>query len=88
MPSGQDQSSKALPFERLIVTPVLGWPHNLSRRRTKTNRFRKLTHTIWHRRYYIIWVPKYRHRILAGAVANEIGNCIRAFSQPFGYRLS
>jgi len=31
--SGHGQSSKALPFERLIVTPVLSCPHNLSRSR-------------------------------------------------------
>jgi putative transposase len=26
-------------------------------------------------------VPKYRHKILTGAVGNEVGNCIRAFSK-------
>lgn len=29
----------------------------------------------------IVWVPKYRHLILTGSVGNEVGNCIRAFSQ-------
>ncbi|MEN8691427.1 MAG: IS200/IS605 family transposase, partial [Desulfobacterales bacterium] len=29
----------------------------------------------------MVWVPKYRYRILTGAIGNEIGNCIRAFSQ-------
>ena len=45
------------------------------------SRFRKLSHTLWHCQYHIVWVPKYRHRILTGTVGNEVGNCIRAFSQ-------
>ena len=45
------------------------------------SRFRKLSHTIWHCQYHIVWVPKYRHRILTGRVGNEVSNCIRAFSE-------
>ena len=43
--------------------------------------FTKLTHTIWHCQYHIVWVPKYRLRILTGPIGNEVANCIRAFSQ-------
>ena len=32
------------------------------------SRFRKLSHSIWHCQYHIVWVPKYRYRILVGAV--------------------
>jgi len=45
------------------------------------SRFRKLTQAIWHCQYHIVWVPKYRYRILSGAVGQEVENCIRAFSQ-------
>ncbi len=45
------------------------------------SRFRKLSHTLWHCQYHIVWVPKYRHRILTGNVGHEVSNCIRAFSQ-------
>lgn len=45
------------------------------------SRFRKLSHTIWHCQYHIVWVPKYRHRILTGHVGHEVGNYIRSFSQ-------
>ena len=45
------------------------------------SRFRKLSHTIWHCQYHIVWVPKYRHRILEGSVGNEVTNCSRGFSQ-------
>ena len=45
------------------------------------SRFRKLSHTIWHCQYHIVWVPKYRYRILTGRVAEAVGGCIRAFSE-------
>ena len=45
------------------------------------SRFRRLSHTIWHCQYHIVWVPKYRLRILTGSVAEEVERCIRAFSQ-------
>ena len=32
------------------------------------SRFRKLSHTIWHCQYHIVWVPKYRYRVLTGPV--------------------
>ncbi|UCC40666.1 MAG: IS200/IS605 family transposase [Candidatus Aminicenantes bacterium] len=44
------------------------------------SRFRKLSHTVWHCQYHIVWVPKYRHRILTGPVGTEVSSCIRAFS--------
>jgi len=45
------------------------------------SRFRKLSHTIWHCQYHILWTPKYRFRILTGQVADEVSKCIRAFSE-------
>ena len=46
------------------------------------SRFRKLSHTIWHGQCPIVWTPKYRFRILSGPVAGEVGNGVRAFSEP------
>ena len=45
------------------------------------SRFRKLSHTLWHCQYHIVWVPKYRFRVLTGKVATEVERCIRAFSE-------
>ena len=45
------------------------------------SRFRKLSHTIWHCQYHIIWVPKYRYRILTGRVSEEVSRCVRAFTE-------
>ena len=45
------------------------------------SRFMKLSQTLWHCQYHIIWAPKYRFRVLDGAIAVEVSNCIRAFSE-------
>ena len=45
------------------------------------SRFRKLSHTLWYCQYHIVWVPKYRYRILGGAIGQEVESCIRAFSE-------
>lgn len=45
------------------------------------SRFRKLSHTIWHCQYHIVWTPKYRLKILEGDVSEEVASCIRAFSE-------
>jgi len=44
------------------------------------SRFRKLTHAIWHCQYHIVWVTKYRFRILESELFKEIRACIRIFS--------
>ena len=48
------------------------------------SRFRKLSQTIWHCQYHIIWVLKYRYRVLSGKIAKEVENCVRAFSEQLG----
>ena len=45
------------------------------------SRFRKLSQTIWHCQYHIVFVPKYRYRVLSGAIGSEVERCIRAFSE-------
>ena len=42
------------------------------------SRFQKLSHTIWHCQYHIVWVPKYRFRILVGEVAQSVQSGIQA----------
>ena len=44
------------------------------------SRFRKLSHALWHCQYHIVCVPKYRYRILTGAVSYEVRRCVRLFS--------
>ena len=42
------------------------------------SRFRKLSHTIWHCQYHLVWVPKYRFRILRGSVKESLQAGIQA----------
>ena len=45
------------------------------------SRFKKLSHTLWRCQYHIVWVPKYRLRILTGKIAEEVSHCIKSFSE-------
>jgi hypothetical protein len=45
------------------------------------SRFKKMSHTIWHCTYHIVWTPKYRYRILKGEIKEEVEHCIRSFSK-------
>ena len=51
------------------------------------SRFEKLTHVLWHCQYHIVWVPKYRYRVLTGDVAREVHNCIQVYSSRLGCRV-
>ena len=51
------------------------------------SRFEKLTHVIWHCQYHIVWVPKYRFRVLTGAVKAEVHNCIQVFCSQLQCRV-
>ena len=42
------------------------------------SRFRKLAHSIWYCQYHVVWVPKYRFRILTGAVKEVAETAIHA----------
>lgn len=42
------------------------------------SRFRRLSHTIWHCQYNIVWVPKYRFRILVGGIKEAAESGIQA----------
>ena len=48
------------------------------------SRFRKLSQTLWHCQYHIVWTPKYRYRLLSGKIGREVENCIRAFTEHQG----
>jgi len=37
------------------------------------SRFKKLAHVLWDCQYHVVWVLKYRYRILQGEVARETG---------------
>ncbi len=40
------------------------------------SRFEKLSHVLWHCQYHIVWVPKYRYRVLTGRIGDEVRRSI------------
>nr|SPS06003.1 transposase [Candidatus Nitrotoga fabula] len=48
------------------------------------SRFARASHVIWHCQYHLVWVPKYRFRILQGPVGREVYKCVMIFSQQLG----
>ena len=64
----------------------LGCPHNRERN-SSMSRFEKLSHVLWHCQYHIVWVPKYRYRILTGPVAQEVYNCIQIYCGRLDYQI-
>jgi putative transposase len=48
------------------------------------SRFKKLSHVLWCCQYHIIWVPKFRYRVLRGPVGEEVHNCIHVFAGRLG----
>ncbi|MBU4227871.1 transposase, partial [bacterium] len=44
---------------------------------TLRTKWKKLSHTIYQCKYHIVWCPKYRYRILKGAVAEFVEQTLR-----------
>jgi len=51
-------------------------------------KYKKLAHTIFCCEYHIIWVPKYRYRILEGAVKEFVSESIREVSEWQGVEVT
>ena len=49
------------------------------------SRFSKLSHVIWHCQYHIVWVPKYRYRVLKDKVGYEVMKTVRVYAERQGY---
>jgi len=43
--------------------------------------YRKLSHVVYDCTYHIVWVPKYRYRILTGAIGEQMESDIRMLSE-------
>jgi putative transposase len=52
------------------------------------SRFRKLSQTLWHCQYHIVWTPKYRYNVLKGEIAQEAEYCIRGYSDRLGCEIN
>jgi len=45
------------------------------------SRFKKLSHSLWHCPYHLVWTPRYRIRILEGEGGQEAASCVRILSE-------
>ena len=45
------------------------------------SKFKKLSHVIYYHNYHIVWTPKYRFRVLQGAVKDTVANKIRTICE-------
>ena len=41
------------------------------------NNVRSLRHTVWECKYHVVWVPKYRRKVLYGEIRRYLGEVIR-----------
>jgi len=51
------------------------------------SRFEKLAHVIWHCQYHIVWVPKYRYRVLQGLIKEEVRKTLIIQSERLGCQI-
>lgn len=48
------------------------------------SRFMKMSHTIWYYEYHVVWIPKYRYRVMQGKMKEEMELCIREQNRQMG----
>ena len=53
-----------------------GGPKGRSRRYSMSD-LRKLAHAVWQCKYHIIWCPKYRFKIMKGALQQSVDEILR-----------
>jgi len=69
--------------QKPMLKPTLSCPHNINEG-ISMSRFGKLTHVLWHCQYHIVWTPKYRYKVLKGAIAQEVHNCVQVYCSRLG----
>ena len=48
------------------------------------SKYKKLTHAVYYCVYHLVWVPKYRYRVLDGAIKEMLEHDIRSLSEWLG----
>ncbi len=71
-------------MERPMLQPEVELSPQLTFGKITMRLFEKLTHVLQYCQYQIVWVPKYRYRVLKGEIAQEVQNCIQAYSGRLG----
>ena len=73
-----DKAAHCYSYQRVVAAT------SNEKEETVSSRFRKLSHSVWHCQYHIVWVPKYRFRILQGAVKEAVESGVLAICSYAG----
>ena len=46
--------------------------------------FYSLNHTVWECKYHVVWIPKYRKKVLYGSIRQELVNLFRELANRRG----
>ena len=49
--------------------------------------YRVGSHTIFHHRYHIVWVPKYRYKVLEGKIRERVRDTVRQVCKELGVEI-
>ena len=44
-------------------------------------------HTVFHHRYHIVWVPKYRYKVLEGKIRERVRDIVRQVCKELGVKI-
>ena len=53
----------------------------LTERRPSLNNIQRLAHSIWDCKYHIVWIPKWRRKILYGRLREHLGDVFRELAR-------
>jgi putative transposase len=83
MSSGHGYRQSALPENLLMLSRALVAPQP-TREDDSMSRIEKLSQVLWHCHHHLVWVPKYRYRILQDEVARKTYHGVQVFSGHLG----
>ena len=46
--------------------------------------YEKLNHSVWECKYHLVFIPKYRKKVLYGALRGQIGSVLRKLAENKG----
>ena len=70
-----------------MLQPPLELSHQFKKEEITMSRFEKLAHVIWHCQYHIVWVPKYRYRVLRDRIKEEVRKTLIIQSERLGCQI-
>ena len=73
-----------LPISGTLRSFKLAW---VSLRVPEMTDYSKTSHTVFHHRFHIVWITKYRHRVLAGELRLRVREIIAQAAEELGIRI-